>query len=75
MQCFVDHCLSFYLFSVAIVFSDRRFTDSGCPFDIFTLFLYIVEHVLFLDMYKLFATGRQETSKQSINQSIKQDDS
>ena len=55
------------------MFSVRRFTYSGCPFDIFTLFLYIVQHVFFLDMYQLFTTGRQvkKNNNQSINQANK----
>ena len=38
--CFVDRCLSFFLFLLKIVLSVLlRFTDSDYPFDIFKLFL------------------------------------
>jgi len=38
--CFVDHCLSFSTFSLAIVLSVLlRYTDSDYPFGIFKLFL------------------------------------
>jgi hypothetical protein len=40
--CFVDRCLSFILFLLAIVLSVLlRYTDSDCPFGIFKLFLRI----------------------------------
>ena len=37
--CFVDRCLSFCTFSLAIVLSVLRYTDSDYPFGIFKLFL------------------------------------
>ena len=36
--CFVDRRLSFCTFSLAIVFSVLRYTNSDCPFSIFKLF-------------------------------------
>ena len=39
--CFVDRCLSFCTFFLAIVLSVLRYTDSDCPFGIFKLFLRI----------------------------------
>ena len=39
--CFVDRCLSFVLFLLAIVLSDLRYTDSDYPFGICKLFLYL----------------------------------
>jgi hypothetical protein len=61
------------LFYTVFLLSVRRFTDYGCPIGIFTLFLYIDEHVLFLNMYQLFTTGRYKNP--TINQSTKQDGS
>ena len=51
--CFVDRCLSFCTFAVAIVLSVLRYTDSDYPFVIFKLFFqhyfsYIVA-VSFID--------------------------
>ena len=37
--CFVDHCLVFVLFPLAIVLSVLRYTDSDYPFGIFKLVL------------------------------------
>jgi hypothetical protein len=40
--CFVDRCLSFVLFLLAIVLSViLRYTVSDCPFGIFKFFLYM----------------------------------
>ena len=40
--CFVDRCLSFCTFLLAIVLSVLlRYTHSGCPFDIFKLFFFV----------------------------------
>ena len=38
--CFVDCCLYFCTFSLAIMLSVLRYTDSDYPFGIFKLFLY-----------------------------------
>ena len=38
---FVDRCLFFCLFPLAIVLSFLRFTDSDCPFGIFKLFFVL----------------------------------
>ena len=44
--CFVDCCLSFVLFLLAIVlYVLLRYTDSGYPFGIFKLFLYIFVYI------------------------------
>ena len=49
--CFVDRCLSFFSFFLAIVLSVLRFTDSDYPFGIFKLFLIplfiLVTHFVF----------------------------
>jgi hypothetical protein len=45
--CFVDRCLSFCTFFLAIVLSVLQFTDSDCPFiGIFKLFLLAIDGVL-----------------------------
>ena len=49
--CFVDRCLSFVLFVLAIVFSVLRFTDSDYPFGIFKLFLDMIYVLAFVDIF------------------------
>ena len=39
-SCFVDRCLIFCTFSLVIILSVPRFTDSDYPFDIFKLLLW-----------------------------------
>ena len=46
MWCFVDRCLSFSTFSLAIALYARQFTDSDYPFCIFKLFLQFLNHAV-----------------------------
>ena len=40
-QCFVNHCVSFYLFLLAPVLSVLQVRTVDCPFGIFTLLLSV----------------------------------
>jgi hypothetical protein len=63
--CFVDRCLSFCTFHLAIVLSvPLRYTDYDCPFGIFKLFLCLLHKgKLVTSIYcKLFVIGRSRSS-------------